>query len=320
MTEVLSDQQKRFYGLFGYLVIPGLMTDVIEDITTEFDAEFARHADANGKLPSHLPSGVDNNERLRSLVDDPRIDGIAAGLLGEDYNYLYSHCARFGGDTDWHPNQEAQPYPFLQIAMYLDPVGADTGALRVIPGSHKSGTYRDEVQSIIGGPRQDALTTVDADDVDGIAESLAATLAGLASARMSPNPSQSPDHYTKTLGLTGAEVPAAVLASQPGDVVVFDEGTVHGAFGGIGRIRRQLRFGVAGHCSDEQLPALRKHITWMMAHQHWQSHSFVDRLNGEALMASASEQRMRHLVQAMSVEDQLPEVAQRLRERLLHQS
>lgn len=310
---MLSEQQKRFYDLFGYLVIPGLLADVLEDITTEFDTEFAKHSDAEGQVPTFLTNFIDDNERLRSLLDDPRIDSIAAGLLGDDYNYLFSYGNRFGGDSDWHPNQESEPYPYLLIGMYLDPVGADTGALRAIPGSHKAGTYRDEVQRVIAGPRTKHLDEVDAHDVDAIAEALAAEISAYTQ-RAPLDPRQDPSSYTQTLGLAGHEVPAAVLATEPGDVVVFNERTIHSAWGGTGRIRRQLRLGFAGHCSAEHLPALRKHITWTMTATHWKDHAYKDRVYDEALIATAGEQRMRHLVQAISVEDQLPKVVQRIRE------
>jgi ectoine hydroxylase-related dioxygenase (phytanoyl-CoA dioxygenase family) len=310
---MLSEQQKRFYDLFGYLVIPGLLANAIEDITTEFDAKFARHSDAEGQVPSFLNNFIDDNERLRSLLDDARIDGIAADLLGDDYNYLFSYGTRFGGDSDWHPNQEPEPYPYLLIGMYLDSVGADTGALRAIPGSHKDGAYRDDVQRIIAGPRTRHLDEVDARDVDAVAEVLTAEIS--AYTQRSPlDPRQDPSSYTQTLGLAGPEVPAAVLATEPGDVIVFNERTIHSAWGGTGRIRRQLRLGFAGHCPDEHLPALQKHITWTMTIPHWRDHAYKEHVYDEALIATAGEQRMRHLVQAISVEDQLPKVVQRIRE------
>jgi hypothetical protein len=42
---------------------------------------------------------IERSERLTQLLDDPRIDGIAAGLLGDDYNYLGSDGTFYTGET-----------------------------------------------------------------------------------------------------------------------------------------------------------------------------------------------------------------------------
>ena len=42
------------------------------------------------------------------------------------------------GDSPWHSDwRRAGDYRVLKIAFYLDPVDRDSGALRVIPGSHR---------------------------------------------------------------------------------------------------------------------------------------------------------------------------------------
>jgi hypothetical protein len=184
MAEILTEQQKRFCDLFGCLVLPGLLADVIEDVTSEFEATLAKHRDADGgtpegeggQAPSPLGNFIDGGERLRALLDDPRIDGIAAGLPKDDYNYPLREGHLKSGDTDWHtskPNRE--PRHHRLVALYLDPVVADTGALRVIPGSHKADAFRDEDMPAVA--RQNfgsGLNPVDPDDIDRIADVLAA--------------------------------------------------------------------------------------------------------------------------------------------------
>ena len=44
----------------------------------------------------------DESEYLSSLLDDPRIHDIAAGILGDDFNYTTGDGNFYVGDTPWH--------------------------------------------------------------------------------------------------------------------------------------------------------------------------------------------------------------------------
>ena len=80
---------------------------------------------------------IDQDAYLSSLLDHPAIEMIAAGLLGEDFNYIGSDGNFYTGDTAWHSDGYHVNGGYIKIALYLDPVGPTTGALRVIPGSHR---------------------------------------------------------------------------------------------------------------------------------------------------------------------------------------
>jgi hypothetical protein len=77
------------------------------------------------------------NRRLSS----PAAIGLAAGLLGEDFNLMGSDGNYYAGDTQWHSDGGHAPDDpmHIKIAFYLDTLTAKTGALRLIPGSHKLG-------------------------------------------------------------------------------------------------------------------------------------------------------------------------------------
>ena len=65
---------------------------------------------------------------------------IAAGLLGDQYQYWNSDANYYSGDTRWHSDTRwPPPIRFFKFAIYLDPMTRDGGALRVIPGSHRAG-------------------------------------------------------------------------------------------------------------------------------------------------------------------------------------
>ncbi len=143
----LTDQQINFFGTFGYLSFPSLVEDRSAEIDREFEAVWDTHGGGHdgkphdGKARSCIVPFIDQSEILSSLLDDPRILGIATSLLGDDFNYMGSDGKYYVGDTHWHSNgaHRAEDPMHLKIAFYLDPLTRDTGALRVIPGSHLFG-------------------------------------------------------------------------------------------------------------------------------------------------------------------------------------
>lgn len=266
----LTPQQLAFMDTFGYLVFPGLLSDKIDRIIAEFESVFAAHGGGHNGKPhdgtarSCILPFVDQTDYLAALIDDPRIDGIFTSLLGEDYNYLGSDGNFYVGDTNWHSDTDwsgrmrgKPPRIFYKMALYLDPVTATSGALRVIPGSQRYG--------------------------DAFAEALQATL------RQSP----------ETLGIAGSQVPAIALESNPGDVVVFNQNTKHSAWGGSNR-RRMFTINCTAHYQEAEMPLLRNEVAAFA--RFW-----VDSVYGEAMLRTASPQRLVHLQQAIDQQDHLAE-------------
>ena len=150
----LSAQQISFMETFGYLSFSGLLDDCIEEITAAFEAVWQRHGGGHdgkkhdGSARSCIVPFIDQSEYLSALLDDGRIDGIFTSLLGDDYQYLGSDGNYYVGDTGWHSDGGwPRPIVYYKMALYLDPLTRDTGALRVIPGSHRYGEgYAEEVE------------------------------------------------------------------------------------------------------------------------------------------------------------------------------
>ena len=90
------------------------------------------------RVSFHLLTSTKN---CGALLDDPRILAIAKTLLGDDFNYMGSDGNFYVGDTRWHSDggHKLEDPMHIKIAFYLDPLTRDTGALRVIPGSHLFG-------------------------------------------------------------------------------------------------------------------------------------------------------------------------------------
>lgn len=153
----LTDQQKAFFETFGYLGFPGLLSDRIEAILREFEAVWQGRGGGHdgrlhdGKRRSCIVPFIDQSEYLASLLDDPRILGIATSLLGDDFNYMSSDGNYYAGDTGWHSDGWHKEIRHIKIAFYLDPLTRDTGSLRVIPGSYIDGDkYARSLQEQVG--------------------------------------------------------------------------------------------------------------------------------------------------------------------------
>jgi hypothetical protein len=134
----LTSQQQHFFETFGYLVLPSLLVDEIEWITAEFEAVFRdRGVTHDGSKRSTIVPFIDQRERLCTLLDHPKVNGLISGLLGDDFNYVGGDGNYYTGDTQWHSDGYHDVGKFLKVALYLDPVDATSGCLRIIPGTHK---------------------------------------------------------------------------------------------------------------------------------------------------------------------------------------
>jgi hypothetical protein len=150
----LTPQQLAFFDTFGYLGFPGLLADRIDRIIEEFEAVWAARGGGHHGRPhdgtrrSCIVPFIDQSPYLCALLDDPRIVGIATSLLGEDFNYMGSDGNYYAGDTPWHSDGWHKELRHIKIALYLDPLTRDTGALRVIPGSHlRQDAYANALES-----------------------------------------------------------------------------------------------------------------------------------------------------------------------------
>lgn len=136
----LSKAQVDFFETFGFIKLPQLMSDSMDWITDEFAQTFVGNSLVNphdGTKRSCIVPFIDQREKMNTLLDDPRIEGIAASLLGDDFNYMGSDGNYYTGETGWHRDGVHPKYKHIKIAFYLDALDGNSGALRVIPGSHQ---------------------------------------------------------------------------------------------------------------------------------------------------------------------------------------
>ncbi|MEO8397386.1 MAG: phytanoyl-CoA dioxygenase family protein [Chloroflexota bacterium] len=267
---LLTPQQLAFMDTFGYLSFPGLLNDRIDDILNAFETIWAEHGGGqngevhDGTRRSAIVPFIDQSEYLSGLLDDPRINGIFTSLLGDDFNYIGSDGNFYVGDTNWHSDLDwaggsigTPRLKYYKMAFYLDPLTRSSGALRVIPGSHRFG--------------------------EAYAEGLEKQVR------------KSQDLW----GISGAEIPAMALETNPGDVVVFNFATKHSAWGG-NQQRRMFTINTTAHYQPDDIHYLKDLISG--GARFW-----IDKVYGERMLSTATPERMIHLQQSLDNQGHLPE-------------
>lgn len=141
---MLTEQQIDQFQTFGFLIFRQVFTpQELAIIEGEYE---------KGLTSAYPDKPFDGSQRhwtctmgpqtplMTSLLEDARFHLPAQQLYGEDVLGVMADANRYVGHTGWHPDHNADPTKDcygVKFAYYLDPVGAQSGALRVVPGSHK---------------------------------------------------------------------------------------------------------------------------------------------------------------------------------------
>lgn len=147
----LDAGQLGFFETFGYLQLPGAIAAEFPAVDRAFEEIWANRGGGHGGKPhdgvarSCIVPFVDQHAVLSALLDHPRIHGALVSLLGDDFNYMGSDGNYYVGDTHWHPDGHKHERRFVKVAIYLEELDGSSGALRVIPGSHHNGPYREAI-------------------------------------------------------------------------------------------------------------------------------------------------------------------------------
>ena len=106
-------------------------------------------------------------------------------------------------------------------------------------------------------------------------------------------------------GLPGSQVPAQALETKPGDVLVFNHDIKHSAWGGSDR-RRMFTMNCCQRYPEDKLDHLREYL----GHA---SRFFLERTYADAVLRTATPERMVHLEQVMANDGHLPELSRQRR-------
>ena len=214
---MLTQGQIAHFETFGFLVLRQLFSMEETNALREASLRTFQEQRGGGPYTGEAEWAVSFFERdplLTTVVDDDRIHQIPESLLGPDFLLVGTRGNLRVGDTPWHGATEfTEDIGQTKVTMYLDSATKDTGALRVIPGSHRRGSpdYLEVLR-----PR-----------------------------------TYEPDF--RPFGLAPTEILSVPLETEPGDVLVFTENLLHGSFGGQpGRHQIGASF-VANPTRDDQL-------------------------------------------------------------------
>ena len=182
----LRDEQILFFETFGYLVFRSFFSpEELETVQREFDYKMTEQYPGqpyDGSRRYWAPLLDEDTPFFAGMLEDTRFLTVAQQLFGDDVLGMNADGNRYTGNTRWHPDTGSIHQYGVKFAFYLESVNAESGALRVIPSTHRMPGI------------QDFASGVQAHDL--------------------------PD------------VPCAVLASEPGDVVAFDLRLWHASYGG----------------------------------------------------------------------------------------
>jgi hypothetical protein len=213
---VLTKSQVAYFKTFGFLKIPALYAPEVDRIREGFEEVFAkepshlldpRNPYHRARDPQHeqktreiIPAFIDKSPKLSWLRDDPRTVAVATALLGDGYVYADSDGNLFNCDVYWHLDAygAVEGVEHIKLSFYLDELDHDTGALRVLPGSHFESSYAKKLYRSIA---------------------------------------HEPAGVRENFGLAVDEIPSWTLDVTPGDLIVGDFRTLHGSFNGAPRRR-----------------------------------------------------------------------------------
>ena len=263
-VQKLSQHRLDFFDTFGYLAFPGLFNDCIDKIIEEFEDIWVKSGRTHDKINrSALIQFPDQSKYLSSLLDDHRIHDIASSICGEDFNYFTGSGNYYVGDTSWHSDGYNQrPVKSIKLAFYLDPVTKNSGALRVIPGSHRN--------------------------IDSFGDLLES-------------------HLTSDIfGMTGDQIPAVALESNPGDVLVFNHRIKHSSWGGSDA-RRMFTMNFTERYPNHLIADLKDFLSG-------EARFFLDRMHGTEMIKTATPERMHHLEQVRENDTHMADVVKKMRE------
>ncbi len=213
---LLTKQQIHFFETFGFLKIPGLFADDIDNIISGFEDLFGNEDQPVWETQEALhgnekrviiPGFIEQSPKLAPLKDDPRVLGAVHSLIGPDYVWASSDGNLFYCESYWHPDNYNAPlhHYHIKFSFYLDDLSGDNGAIRIIPGSH---FHR---------------------------QTFARTLL-----KAFNDPNEVEDRF----GVPGRDIPSVTVESKPGDLIIWNFRTIHGSYhGGERRRLFSLNFG-----------------------------------------------------------------------------
>lgn len=212
MGEVLTDREVAHFRLFGFVVLreffdsttmSRLRSEVERALRDAYGDRFDERVNAGGISGHYLPMMASSTPVSQALVvDDGRLMGTAASLLGRPVLPDHAEGILYFKHAAWHFD-DGIGVDGVKFSAYLDPLDANNGALRLLPGSHARALH----EPLRAYERAHARASSELD---------------------------MPQHV--------AGIPGYVAATQPGDVIAFHTATWHCSYGGRDRLAWTIEY------------------------------------------------------------------------------
>lgn len=160
---LLSEAERSHFDTFGFVVLRQRLTPAeVSTMRSEMRSAMEHAYRANpfdGSRRHWLPMMGEDTPFFASLLEDPRFFDVAEQLFGGEALGWLVDANRYVGNTPWHNDAFASTRG-IKFAIYLDPVDGDSGALRVIPGSHRQPLHGEVVEYMKTQPAIEDLPAV----------------------------------------------------------------------------------------------------------------------------------------------------------------
>jgi len=200
------------------------------------------HRATEGSTGVAAAAFVEDDPRLLSKVEQilgPGFEGSFNGRSNNDGN-VYVGSTMWHADMGWDPkiptgrldplrkaaaegtandNANLHMFPSIKVAFYLEPVTAESGALRVVPASHRS-------------PLHEACWSLHSGIPARVSDEGSARQAAELTRMAGDATSVLTDPSANAFGVRPEEVPHQCVESSPGDAIFFSHQLWHAAFGG----------------------------------------------------------------------------------------
>ena len=149
---MITEQQIHQFHTFGFLVLKNMLNEEeLKIVNEEFDKGLAKKDKgeliAGARVQLNWSNLESHSPFTASLLEDKRIYRVAQQLFGEDVVGKNSQANHYAGNrSPWHPDVGPNIHG-CKFVFYLSPVDAETGALRVIPGSHRP-EFSDRIKKV----------------------------------------------------------------------------------------------------------------------------------------------------------------------------
>jgi len=234
---VTTVDNAAFFATHGFLVLRNVLdtdevgrlrAEILEALSANYELPTETATSATGTAGFYLPMMGPRTPVSRALLADPRLVEVARDILGDDVVPKPAKGVLYRDASSWHADSYDQELNAVKIVAYLDPLTADTGALRVLPGSHH-------------------------DDVS-------ASLSRLRELYQPGKPVLDEQREAELF-------PGMALDSQPGDVIFFDVKLWHASLSGRDRVQWSASYAATPRTEREETK-VRDYITLFLSADH----------------------------------------------------